>query len=247
MLRIAQLTLLTAALVATLVISSVLHADGPTSTTAANAPISKVPPLTRPDPNDNLDFWLNSASSKPTTAASGPSDEPPARNKPLRPDALPGVVELSTGQQMPGMLYTTRGKDWELYVEEDKNIHRIPFIAVLSITANVTEEVQELEWRWKEMGTPERVYTGKSYPTRRCTWTFHLIDGTKLTGTIKGQPLWIEYQQAVTGPLVMHERDKGEIGKTLKDLVYIKRIIVSKRMMDEVAKAMPTSQPAPAR
>ena len=225
---------------------SLCFADGPTSNAPASRPFANVPPLNRPDPNDNLDYWLHKASSQPaTTTAPAATSEPAgaATDAPSREDALPGVVELSNGQQMPGYLYTTRDKDWELYVEADKNYHRIPFIAVLSITANVVEEGKELEWRWKAMGVPEKVYTGRSYPTRRCTWTFHLIDGTRVTGAIKGQPLWIEYQGGKTGPLVIHERDKGELGQTLKDLVYIRQIIVSKRMMEAVAKATPASRP----
>ena len=110
--------------------------------------------------------------------------------------------------------------------------HRVPFIAVLSLTANVVEEGMELEWRWKEMGTPERVYTGRSYPTRRVTWTLKLIDGTSVTGAIKGQPLWVEQVSGKFGPILLAERSKGEMGQTLQDLVTVKRLVVSKRMMD---------------
>ncbi len=153
---------------------------------------------------DNLDYWLHHATSKPATkpaktSDTGPATTAPAGERPSRADALPGAVELSDGTIIAGYLYTTAEKDWEVFVEEEKVFHRVPFIAVLSLTANVVEEGMELEWRWKEMGTPEKVYTGRSYPTRRLTWTLHLIDGTSITGAIKGQPLWVERSPANSG------------------------------------------------
>ena len=63
-----------------------------------------------------------------------------------------------------------------------------------------------------------------------------LIDGSTVIGEIKGQPLWIELGDKRTGPLVLHERSKGKMGQKLKDLIYVKRIIVSRKMMEAVLK-----------
>jgi len=203
--------------------------------TASNR-VGNVAPLQRADPNDNLDFWLNQAETV-NEEDFQPASEPAKRTRgPRRPDALPGVVELSNGQQLPGLLYTTRGRDWELYDTEDRTWHRIPPITVSSMTAVVDEEEIELEWRWKAMGVDERVYTGNSYPMRRLSWKVKLIDGTTFHGAIKGQPIFIDLAGSVTGPLTLHEKQKGEFGDTLDDLVYVKQIVVSKRMMDAVAK-----------
>jgi hypothetical protein len=202
--------------------------------------------------DDNVDYWLKAAksASKPagtggaganttTTAPGKPSTTGPASapgsGQPTRDDALPGALELSDGRTLGGFVYTTRGKDWEIFTDADKMIHRIPFIAVLSVTAVVVEQQQELEWRWKEMGTTEKIYTGRSFPTRRLNWTFKVIDGTTLTGTIKGQPLWLESPSGNVGPLVLSERTKGEMGQKLPDLVYVKRVIVSRRVMEQLA------------
>jgi hypothetical protein len=141
----------------------------------------------------NLEYWLSRA--KPTTtqpaatqpAASQPAASQPAPGSPfrkkrefLREDALPGVIELSDGRQLPGGLYTTRERPWIVWSEPTKSWRRIPFINVLSITAVVAEERMELRWRWKGMGEPERVYTGTSYPFRRFRWRFRLLDGSGL-------------------------------------------------------------------
>ncbi len=216
---------------------------------AAPRAIAQAAPSPTPAPAtklaDNLDFWLRQA--QPATSPAQPAQSQgaarentpatqplaPATQPAAREDALPGALELSDGKIIGGYLYTTEGKDWELYVEQDKVIRRIPFLAVLSIAAKVEEEKMELEWRWKEMGTPEKVYTGRSYPTRRTTWIFKLIDGATVTGTIKGQPLWIDSGGKTLGPLVLGERSKGEMGQKLGDLIYVKYLVVSKRVMEQ--------------
>jgi len=188
-------------------------------------------------PASDLEYWLSRA--KPAT--SQPATKPQAGRGPFRgadtftrPDALPGVMELSDGTLLAGGLFTTRDQPWLVWIAQTKRWRRIPFITVLSITAVVVEEKMEQEWRWKAMGVPERVYTGREYPTRRMLWKFHLIDDSYLTGAIKGQPLSVELGEKTTPPMVLHERSKGKMDQKLKDLVYVKRAIVSRRMMEKV-------------
>ncbi len=150
-----------------------------------------------------------------------------------RPDALPGVVVLSDDQVLPGGIFTTRDKNWEVYVADEKRWRHIPPILVLSIRAIVTEEGMEKEWRWTEMGRNEKVFTGRTQPVRRLLWRFHLIDDSYVTGEVKGQPLWLETDNKRHGPFVLHERTKGEFGQTLKDLIYVKCVIISRRAMEE--------------
>lgn len=179
----------------------------------------------------NLDYWLSQA--KPATTSQ--PETQPVSHPTHRPDALPGMVELSDGTLLRGWMHTTPGKPWLVYVEQEKRWRRVPFAAALSIRAQVTEEKMEMQWRWKGMGEPERVYTGKTYPTQRFLWELLLADGSTLTGTIKGQPLWIQTQNGRHGPFVLHERNKGKVGTNLSDLVYVRRIIVSKRLIEPPA------------
>jgi len=207
---------------------------------AETAPTPRTSPGRAPakkPPANNLEFWLGRA--KPAAsqpAKKGPEEVNPFRKKgrPARPDALPGVIEISDGTILPGYLYTTREKPLVVWVEQERRFRRIPFILVLSITAVVVEEEMVQESRWKGMGEPERVYTGREYPTRRFFWRFHLIDGTYITGAVKGQPIWGSLGGKKFGPLVLHERSKGPMGQKLSDLTYMKRIIVSRRMMKKV-------------
>jgi hypothetical protein len=189
------------------------------------------------EPAGNLEFWLRQA--KP--AATQPATQPAGANpfhKPkalyARADALPGVIELSNGKQLPGGVYTTREKPWIVWNEATKSWRRIPFITCLSITAVVEQERMELRWRWKGMGEPERVYTGKKYPFRRLHWRFKLIDGSVAEGSTKGQPILVELRGKRAGPFVLHERMKGQDGQTFDDLVYVRKIVISRKMMEAV-------------
>ena len=204
-------------------------------------------------PASNLDYWLNAAEpvkEAPKTSPAEPTD-PFRKSKEtfLRPDALPGVIELSNGKQLPGGVYTTLEKPWIVWSEATKSWRRIPFITLLSITAVVEQERIELRWRWKGMGEPERVYTGEKYPWRRLHWRFKMIDGSVVEGSTKGQPVWVEFRGKRYGPWVLHERMKGKDGEVLEDLVYIKKIVISRKMMDaviaDVEKQMKTKALAP--
>ena len=185
-------------------------------------------------PGGNLDYWLSRAKPLDTQPSAATRPDRPTIKSPRREDALPGVIQLSDGTLLAGALYTTRGHNWQLYVESQKRWRRIPLITVLSITAIVQEEKMVQQWRWKAMGTPERVYTGREYPTRRLKWSFCLIDGSRLTGTIKGQPLWLEQDGKTFGPFVLHERSKGQLGQKLSELIYVKKLYVSRRLAEAV-------------
>jgi len=210
------------------------------------------PAATRPadsPASSSLDYWLSQA--KPV--ASGPAEGPPAGTATApdaafaREDSLPGVIELSDGRQLPGAIYTTRDKDIELWVEAEKRWRRVPLINLLGLSAEVVEQAMEQEWRWKEMGVPERVYTGKEFPTMRFRWRLQLIDGSRLDGEIKGQPLWVALKDKPFGPFVLHERAKGQTGQKLSDLIYIRRVVISRAMMEKVLQAGVPGPPATSR
>lgn len=242
----------------------VISASAPAAPASASAPAGQA--------TDNMSFWLGQAqpaatqpAGSPATtsapsalqrvspaealedaAAPGASRQGPATQPASREDALPGVIELSDGKQLPGWLCTTRDKDWEVWIEAENRWRRIPFVNLLSIAAVVAEEEMVQEWRWKETGVPERVYTGREYPTRRFLWKFRLIDGSEITGAVKGQPVWAELDGKKSGPFILAERSKGEMGQKLTDLVYIKRIVISRKMLDAAIQEKAASRPASA-
>ncbi|MCK5113252.1 MAG: hypothetical protein KAR11_00625 [Phycisphaerae bacterium] len=185
----------------------------------------------------DVDYWLNKAATQPAsksktkTPTTVPTDSGDGFS---RDDAICGVVELSDDTQLGGGVFTTRNKPWIVWVASEKRWRLIPPAAVLSITAVVVEEKLELQWRWKATGEPEKVYTGERYPFRRFEWKFHLADDTYIQGVVKGQPIWIETPDKTRGPFVLGERTKGKVGQSLQNLIYIKKVVLSRKMMEKV-------------
>jgi len=241
-------------LVLSLLPAAVAQSAGANKPAAAKPPTapSATQPASDPQPASDLDYWLShakpvepnqpgatarpAAGSAPGAAATGEAPNP-FRKSDLsfrRGDAMPGVIELSDGNQLPGGLYTTVEKPWIVWSEATKSWRRVDFLTLLSIEAVVEEERMELDWRWKGMGEPEKVYSGKKYPMRRMHWRFKLIDGSVVEGSTKGQPVFVELAGKVSGPFILGERMKGQLGQTLEDLVYVRKIVVSRKMMDLV-------------
>jgi hypothetical protein len=195
-------------------------------------------PTSVPAVQDNLGYWLGQAKPAAATSPAGNSaaSQPAAS---LREDALPGAIELSDGFVLGGFLYTTRDSPFVVYLEQEKVYRRIPPIAVLSITAIIKDQTVEPQWRWKEMGAPERVYTGRQQPVRRLEWKFRLIDGSTVTGIVKSQPIWIEQDGKKLGPFILQERSQGSEGTNPADLGYIRKVVISRQAMEQVL-AVPT-------
>ena len=186
----------------------------------------------------DLDYWLGQAqtapASQPAAAAGVNPFEARTADGLERHDALPSAVRLSDGTLLAGGIFTTEGKDYQVWIESEQRWRHLPLVCIRGIHAEVAAEAMEDEWRWKEMGADERVKTGRQFPTRRLQWRFNLIDGTTMLGEVKGQPLWIERDGKRT-LLVLHARMKGQPGQTLADLVYPKDILVSRRAMEQAA------------
>ena len=230
---------------------------------AAVVALSEPPKPSESAPASNLDYWLRQSGEPPATQGVAPPDgKDPSPSKGeggpqgrvrvtdrfTRADAVPGVAILSDGSVLPGGLFTTRDRDFEVWVESENQWRHVPLLMALSIEAVVIEEGLDKEWRWKEMGSDEKVFTGRSKPIRRFRWRFHLIDDSAVTGDVKGQPLWVETPEKRLGPYILHERSDGEYGQTLAESVYLRRVVVSRRAMDQARKSaetQPPSAPAP--
>ena len=225
--------------------------------------------------DDNLDYWLKRAraaeSRTKASAGSAGDEDDEASDQPSADDtadgtgadeasgeddsrevaapswALPGVIELSAGTIVAGMLWTAGDEPLEVYVEAEKRWRRVPLAAALSITAVVVDERMENVWRWRATGDPQKVYTGEQYPFRRFEWTVKLADASEITGTIKGQAVHVAAAVGPSDSRILSERTKGEVGQALDDLVYARRIIISREAMEGVAavSAQPTED-APA-
>jgi len=147
----------------------------------------------------------------------------PARGGPSRADAVPGYVELSTGLKVPGFIYTTRAKRLKVYNIRRKVYEYVPVPALRSVEVVVEWQREEKQWRFKEAGNPEKVYTGRSYPVRSLAWRLTLRNGHEVLGHMLGEPIYAEHN-GKRERFILHQRDKGPLDTTLKDLVYVRRI-----------------------
>jgi hypothetical protein len=140
-----------------------------------------------------------------------------------RKDAVPGYVELSTGLKIPSRIFTTRGKRLKIYNLKRETYEYVPVPALTKMEAVVEWERVDKEWRFKEAGNPEKVYTGRSYAARQVAWKLTLRNGHEIMGHILGQPVYAEHNGKVER-FILHKRDKGPMGSELKDLPYVKSV-----------------------
>ncbi len=116
------------------------------------------------------------------------------------------------------------------YAPEEREHLSIPFADLAALEVTVLDEGIEREWRWKEGGSNEKIHTGRDYPWRKYGIILEFAHGTRRRGRLdSGFPLTISYRDAETNErverkFVVKPRDKGAMGRELKELGYIRRI-----------------------
>jgi hypothetical protein len=140
-----------------------------------------------------------------------------------RQDAVPGYIELSSGLKVPGHIFTTRATRLKIYNLDREIYEYVPVAALKSIDSQVEWERMDKEWRFKEAGNPEKVYSGREYPVRKVCYVLTLLNDHKIRGHILGQPLYAAHNDKADR-FLLHDRDKGAMGQTLADIPYIKHV-----------------------
>ena len=179
-------------------------------------------PTTQPaDPT--MDWLLGQ--SKPATAPTTAPTSQPARVFDDKPDRneRSGEVTLSDGKTVKGLISSTPDKPLRLWDEKASKYIDIPFHSIASMEAVVIWEREEPEWRFKESGSDIKIFTGKSYPAHELVYKVTLSNEQIIEGGIVA-PVKIRQEAGIVSK-VLHKRDKGNVGQTLKDLVYIKKIV----------------------
>lgn len=161
-----------------------------------------------------------------------------------REDAIPGYIEMSNGSIHYGRIFLTRDKRLQVNDEEMQREREIPLQPVEKIESKVIWESMEKEWRFKELASDEKLYTGRSYPARKCSYTVTLKSGKTISGALSGIVFLIpgDYGPGKGGETpkareperyLIHKRDKGEIGQTLATLLYVKTIKLGEEAFEE--------------
>jgi hypothetical protein len=153
---------------------------------------------------------------QPTTSATSPFTPDPQR--PVRRATL----LLSDGEKIRAAIATTRDKPIRVWIEQDKEYRDVPFDLIQSMQASVLWERDEKEWAFKESGSDIKVYSGKTYPARELQYTLTLLNGQTITGGVVA-PIYVPTREG-DKVYVLHKRQKGEVGQTLGQLVYVKSV-----------------------
>ena len=178
--------------------------------------------------------------------------EPPAINpfgpKPsAREDAIPGYVETSDGAVHLGRIYLTRDKRLKIYDDKLRRQREIPLRAIKQVECKVIKQWMEKEWKFKELASSEKMFTGRTYPAREYIHVIPLSANRTITGPLSAI-VYVEPSGTAAGKpgssrarvkperYLLNKRDKGKIGQDLKSLVYVKLIKLGDEALAEGSK-----------
>jgi hypothetical protein len=139
-----------------------------------------------------------------------------------------GCLQLSDGLELFGSIYLTRDKGLLIYDRRLEKHREFPLSAVKRIDIEPDEEHVEREWRWKEEGSDEKVYTGRSYPWRKYLTTLTLADASRITGDLSAL-VYLRDDDGKERRFVLHKRQKGKPGTSLRELTYVKSMVLGIR------------------
>jgi hypothetical protein len=164
----------------------------------------------------------------PFGPASGEASRPPERE-----DAVPGYLVLSDGTLRVGAIFLTRDKRLKIYDDRLERQREVPLQAVKQIECKIKKEWLEKEWTFKETTSDEKIFTGRTYPAREYLHTITLRDGRTITGPMAAIVYVQSSPQQEAERFLLNKRNKGDVGKSLKSLVYVKQIKLGDEALQE--------------
>ena len=164
-----------------------------------------------------------------TDAMAGPGMNPfgPRKQKAPR-GAVQGVACMSDGKKYVGMLHLTPGRRLRLFDAKNDEYVDYSLKQLKELKVNVTKSWIEKEWRFKEMGNDQKVYTGKSYARKNFNVTLTFLSGRVTTLEIaRGMPIYCRPKDGKKRKqLLLQPYKNGEQGSTLADVVHIDRLVM---------------------
>ncbi|MBI3831566.1 MAG: hypothetical protein HY291_18750 [Planctomycetes bacterium] len=143
-----------------------------------------------------------------------------------RPDGRKGTLELSNDKTFPGQITLTLGEKLEVFVEKAKRFEGFELKDLARIELSIEHETQEKEWRWKEGGSDEKVFTGRTYVDRKYLMKLTLADGkTVVSGHVKGAPIFVKGADGKNARFILRHDQAGEMGQKPEEVVYVKSVV----------------------
>jgi len=169
-----------------------------------------------------LMVWaLNAEEPKPVSPFAPNVQAPP------RTDARPGVATMSDGKTIKGLVMFTRGRKLEVFEEARQKWHAFDLAEISRLDNEVLKEEKEREWRFKEGGNDEKVFTGRVFIDHKYRLHVTLDDGrTKVSGRVRGTVFYVQATGEEPLRYFLHSDFRGAFGGDVKDLVYFKSLVL---------------------
>lgn len=180
---------------------------------------------TAPAGDPALDFILSTTAPVTTRPAAAPTTAPtsPLVSKTAPAASRRGTFTFSDGTTFTGGITTTLEKPLRIWVAEKGAYDDVPFQNVESAEASIVWERDQPEYQFLTSGSDVKTFTGRTYPARETVYTLTLRDGRKVKGSIVA-PFDVQGDDGKGKLIVLSKRDKGAVGTTLKDLVYVTQL-----------------------
>lgn len=165
----------------------------------------------------------------PVFSADAPPGFAAATGGDSAPPELTGTVVLSDGTEYASARITARADlTLEVFCGPDNERKSLLFSEISEVRQVVAEEGRQPEWRWKEGGGNEKIFTGREYHWRKLTLELRLKNGDKLSGKLgRGVALTMDATTAqgekVRRQLILQPQQKGEPGEAAAP-VFVARI-----------------------
>ncbi|HTV48047.1 MAG TPA: hypothetical protein VMG59_06345 [Phycisphaerae bacterium] len=141
------------------------------------------------------------------------------------PDALEirtGTVELSNSQVISGKIWTTVDTPFRVWIDDLKQYRDLDIRLVKQITVQPPSAQEIDQWRWQQEGSDIQLKSGKTEPFLKFTYTFTMLDGEKVTGTVEA-PLFVQNAQQ-TYQMLIYKQIQGKLGESIDQVVYVKQV-----------------------
>jgi len=152
----------------------------------------------------------------------------PFGKKPARKDARGGVVILNNGERIEGEIFSTRDRALAFKDEKTGETHEWTLGEVRRVSQEGKETI-EADWRWKESGSDEKVYTGHYYRHVDLKVTVTLTGGEEFSGHWRtGAPIRVRSGRDVRRFVLYNEvknvEKKTRDRESVPALIYIREI-----------------------
>jgi hypothetical protein len=133
-----------------------------------------------------------------------------------------GVVTLSNGVQLSGKIWTTLKTPFRVWLADIKQYRDIDIRLIKTIQVHLLAAKEIRDWRYQQEGSDIKNYSGKTRPRISFSYTFTLVRGKSITGTLDA-PLYVR-SHGHTSNLIIYKRVEGKLGEKLSSVVFVKSV-----------------------